>query len=381
MSQKKNSLTLKKPTVKLAKKDSSFASMEEFLAVLDYKIKGLKKGEFVKGVVSEIRKNALFIDIGAKTEGVVLSKELARVRDFVSQLKVGDEITAQVRVPESERGQILLSIRKAAFEKAWQFFEEKFKSRENIKVLGKEVSSGGVVVIAPFGLFGFIPGSQIGVKYQHNPEKLIGLKITVKVLEVDREKNRLVFSERMASEPEIVDQEKEIMEKIKIGDVFRAEVVRVEPFGLFVKIKLPLKNKSVLQLEGLVHISEVSWDKVSDLLAMYKKGDKLKAMLISKEDGKLQFSLKRLFKDPWETIEEKYPKDTPIEGVVTQMTNFGALVKLEPGIEGLVHISKIPPQMVIREGEKIKCFVERIDKQNRRLSLELALMGKPLLYK
>jgi small subunit ribosomal protein S1 len=365
---------------KQTKSKPPIASMEDLLASADYKIKGLKKGEFVKGIISEIKKTTLYIDIGAKTEGIIIGKELELVSDYVSKLNVGDEVSVQVRVPENEKGQILLSLRKAAFENAWGYFEEKLNSGEKVKVTGKEINRGGVVVNAPFGLFGFIPGSQIGSMYEHNPDNLVGKDIMVKVLEVDKEKNRLVFSERMVSEPEIVDREKEAIANIKIGDNFDAEVVRVEPFGLFVKIKGD-KKKNLPNLEGLVHISEVSWDKVGNLSSLFRRGDKVKVVLVSKEDEKLQFSIKRLARDPWADIEKKYPKDSPIEGTVTQVTNFGALVKFEPGIEGLVHVSKIPPQVKIGEGEKISCFVERIDKENRRLSLELAMTQKPLIYK
>ena len=164
-------------------------------------------------------------------------------------------------------------------------------------------------------------------------------KIKVKVLEVDREKNRLVFSERLASEPEEVEQERKLIAKIKPGDKFKAEVVRVEPFGLFVRIKVNGKP-----LEGLVHISEVSWEKVEDLPSMYQVGDKTEVILLNKEDGRLQFSIKRLKPDPWENIEEKYPMDQQFKGEVVRLASFGALVRLEPGIEGLIHISKILPE-------------------------------------
>jgi len=370
---------VKKSTKKRKKTPPS--SMEELLSSLNHEIKGIKKGEFVKGIVSEIKNTSLFIDIGAKTEGVVMGKELELVRDFVDQLKVGDEVTVQVRVPENDRGQILLSLRKSAMQSAWRYFEEKVKSGQAVRVFGREVNRGGVVVNASFGLFGFIPGFQIGKAYDHDPENLVGKQIMVKVLEVDEEKNRLVFSERMVSEPEIVDEEQKVIGKIKTGDKFKAKIMRVEPFGLFIKLDLALKKKHSLKLEGLVHISEVSWDKVGNLSSLYKRGDKIEVVLISKENGKMQFSIKRLSTDPWEDIEKKYPQDAPIEGQVTRVTNFGALVKLEPGIEGLIHISKIPPTTKISQGEKISCFIERIDKDVRRLSLELALSKKPLLYK
>lgn len=359
-------------------------SMEELLSQSNYKIKGLKKGEFVTGIVTEIKPRTIFFDIGGKTEGIVTGKELVLVKDFVSQLKVGDKVLVQVRVPENDRGQTLLSLRKAAGEYSWKFFQEALKKGEPVEVVGREVNHGGVVVTAPFGLFGFIPGSQIGEKYHHNPANLVGQRVKVKVLEVDQEKNRLVFSERMVSEPEKVAKEKEVIKRLKIGDRFKAEVVRVEPFGLFIKVVYPLKEekeKEELKLEGLVHISEVSWEKVEDLTRMFKQGDEIDVCLVNKEKDKLQFSIKRLTPDPWEGIEKKYPPEKEVKGVVTQITNFGALVRLEPGIEGLIHISKIPPHVQLKEGEKVACFIERVDKESRRLSLELVLKEKPIGYK
>lgn len=352
-------------------------SMTELLAQTGYQLRGLRKGEYLVGTVAEIKGGTVFIDIGAKTEGIVTGKELALVKDFVSQLRVGDRVEVQVRVPENERGQTLLSLRKAAADYGWEFFEENLKTSGEVEVLGREESHGGLVVSAPLGLLGFIPGSQIGKKYHHNPQEMIGKKIRVKVLEVNREKNRLVFSERLASEPEEVEQEKRLIAKIKPGDKFKAEVIRVESFGLFVRIKVEKKP-----LEGLVHISEISWEKVEELPRLYQVGDQTEVVLLSKEENRLQFSIKRLKPDPWKDIEKKYPLDQQFRGEVVRLASFGALVRLEPGIEGLIHISKISPEVKLETGQKVRCYVESLDKENRRLSLGLVLTGKKLpIYK
>jgi len=182
----------------------------------------------------------------------------------------------------------------------------------------------------------------------------------------------------MVSEPQLVEKEQKVIKKLKVGEKFSARVIRVEPFGLFVKVD---SKKWGVQLEGLVHISEVSWEKVEDLPSQFKVGDKVKVVLLNKNEGKLQFSLKRLTPDPWEGITKRYPKDVPHKGVVTKVTNFGALVRLEPGVEGLIHISKIPPNTKLKEGQQVRCFVENIDEENRRLSLELDLTKKPAIYR
>lgn len=352
-------------------------TMEELLEQTDYDIHGLKRNEFVEATLVEKKKNTIYLDVGSKTEGIVTGKELDRVEDFVDQLEIGDQIEVQVRVPENDRGQTLLSVRKAAADYAWNFFKEKLETKDVVEVYGKQQSHGGVVVQADFGLLGFIPGSQIGDKYDQDPSEMVGKNIKVKVLEVDREKNRLVFSERLASEPEVVKKEKELMDSLEEGNKFEAEIVRVEPFGLFVEIE-----KDDQELEGLVHISEVSWEKVENLEDRYDVGDEVEVVLIDKKDNRLQFSIKQLKEDPWENIEKKYPGDEQFKGEVVRLASFGALVRLEPGIEGLIHISKIPPEVDLEKGQEVQCYVESLDKENRRLSLGMVLTGKKLpIYK
>jgi len=352
-------------------------TMEELLAQTNYKLHGLKKGAYIVGTVAEKKGKTLFIDVGAKTEAIVTGKELALVKDFVSLLKIGDEIEVQVRVPENERGQTLVSLRKAATDYGWEFFEEKKKTKTDVVVTGREDKHGGLIVIAPLGLLGFIPGSQIGKKYHQDPREMVGKKVKVKVIEVDRSKNRLVFSERLASEPEEVAKEKELVNRIKSGEKFKATVVRIEPFGLFVQIKVGRR-----QLEGLVHISEVSWEKVEGLSGLYQVGSKIDVVLLNKEGDRLQFSIKRLKPDPWENIKTKYPMDKQIKGTVVRLASFGALVRLEPGIEGLIHISKISPEAEITVGQEVSCYIESLDKEGRRLSLGFIPTGKKIpIYK
>lgn len=360
------------------KKEKKVLTMADLLKEEGVEQIGFKRGDQIKGKIAAIKNRAIYIDVGGKTDAVVGGKEFDFVRDYVSDLKVGDEIEVFVKQPESERGDILVSIRGAALGYGWNYFEEKRKSRGEVTVFGKELNRGGIVVIAPFGFFGFIPGSQIGEKYEGDPEKMLNKKIKVKVLEVDKDKNRLVFSERLVSEPDRVGEEAEAIDGLKTEEVFEAEVVRVEPFGVFVKIE----GKGGLSLEGLVHISEISWEKVDDVMGMFKVGEKIKVKLISKEEGRLQFSIKRLTEDPWRDIEKKYPKDKDFEGEVVRLANFGALVRLEPGIEGLVHVSKLGAGMDLKEGDKVRVYIESVDLTKRKISLGLVVTDKSkVIYK
>lgn len=356
-------------------------TMEDLLKSEGIAITGLKKGQDVKGKITAIKNKAIYIDIGGKTDAIVSGKEFEFVKDYVADLKLGDEIEVQVKSPENDKGQILVSIRGAASGYGWNYFKEKERSGGDLTVFAKELNRGGAVVLAPFGFFGFIPGSQIGSKYDGDPDKMIGKKVKVKVLEVDQAKNRLVFSERLVSEPGKVGEEVDAMDALKLDDVFEAEVVRVEPFGIFVKIILE-KGDLKLNLEGLVHISEISWAKVDDVGIMYKAKDKIKVKLINKSEGRLQFSIKRLSDDPWLKIEEKYPKEKEVDGVVVRLAAFGALVRLEAGVEGLIHISKLVGGVGLKENDKVQVYIESIDVGKRKISLGLVSTDKKnIIYK
>jgi len=351
-------------------------TMVELLALEKDKVRGLKKGEIVDGVVTEITSKMIFIDIGAKTEGVVLGKEFEREKDFIKSLKPGDKVKAYVGSPENDKGQILLSLRQAASGFAWGRFEDLMKNAEKVEVKGREVNKGGLIVDAPFSLQGFIPGSQIGSSWQGKLDSLIGRKLKVLVIEVNREQNRLVFSEKAVSDADKIEKVAKAIKKLKVGDTFEAEVILVVPFGIFVKVKVGEE-----EVEGLVHISEVSWQKIEDLSRLYKAKDKVKVKVINVEDGRVQFSIKQLLPDPWEELEKNYPVDTRLSGKISRLTSFGALVEIEPGIEGLVHISKIPPELSINEGDKIDVYIESINRKGRRISLGLVLSQKPVGYK
>jgi small subunit ribosomal protein S1 len=373
----------------MAKKDKKVKVKKEILTMEDLlksegvELTGLKKKQEVKGRITAIKNKAIFIDIGAKTDAIVTGKEFEFVKDYVADLKVGDEIEVQVKSPENDKGQILVSIRGAASGYGWNYFGEKQKSGGEVTVFAKELNRGGAVVVAPFGFFGFIPGSQIGSKYDGDPDKMIGKKIKTKVLEMDQAKNRLVFSERLVSEPNKVGEEVDAIENLKVGDIFDAEIVRVEPFGIFVRVVCDQEGKA-LNLEGLVHISEISWEKVDELQSKFRVKDRIKVKLMNKGDGRLQFSIKRLFDDPWADIEAKYPKDKELEGVIVRIANFGALVRLENGVEGLIHISKLTggAGASLKEGEKVQVYIESVDVVKRKISLGLVETNKKnVIYK
>jgi len=356
-------------------------TMAELLAQSGLPIKIFEVGDVVEGIVTEKTPKAIYLDIGGKTEGMVIDREMKAAADFIKGLKVGDKVLAVVTQPENDKGQTLLSLKKAALQKLWQEFEEKIKTEEIVKVRGLQVNKGGLLVEAR-GLPGFIPASQFSSSLAVKVQDLIGKTLEVKVIEVEPLKNRLVFSEKAVSEAGLLKEQAEALKKIKVGDILEAEISGVMPFGFFAKVAVGNKRKPIL-LEGLIHISEISWEKVDNPAKFYNLGDKVKVRVlgIDKKTGKLNLSIKQLLPDPWEDIEEKYPVDSKVKGMVVRLAPFGVFISFEPGIEGLIHISKIPAEKSFKVGEKIDCFVEFLDKENRRLSLGLVLKEKPVGYK
>ena len=362
--------------------------MEELLKTTGYELKGLKKGQTVEGLVTDITKKMILIDIGAKTEGVVVDKEYEVAREMMQNLTVGDTVEAIVGSPENDRGQILLSLRQTVMNKRWEFFDELLKTGKAIQVKGLEVNKGGIIVKVQ-GVRGFVPSSQFGREYLGRLNNLQNKSFEVKVIEVDREKNRLIFSEKAVSEQEALAQQSEALKTVKVNDELEGVVSGIMPFGVFVRASVASKKSKKdkedesLFLEGLVHISEISWEKVDNPGMHFKTGDKIKVKVIGVDEksARLNLSVKQLSDDPWVKIAEKYPEGSKVKGEITRLAAFGAFVNLAPGVDGLIHISKIPTDKEFKAGQKIECFVEQVDLAHRRMSLSLALMKKPVGYK
>ena len=385
-SKKDNKKPVKKVTTSSASKANKAQTMDDLLKQTGYQFHGFKRGDIVEGIISEKNKRSVWVDIGSKTEGIILEKELKTARDFVKSLNIGDKVKVTVLQPENESGQPLLSFKKTLSNFVWSDFESKLKSGEPIRVRGKEVNRGGLVVDVK-GLPGFIPTSCFSAKFTGRVNDLVNQTFEAKLIEVDQEKNRLILSEKQVSEPELIEEQQNLLKEIKKGQIFDGEVTGVMPFGLFVKIQIEGdkndKKAKKIDLEGLVHISEISWEKVEDPSKFYKPKDKVKVKVLTldKKSNKLNFSIKQLKDDPWQEIEKSYPIDKKVKGEVTRVAPFGIFVNLDKGVEGLIHISRVPAEKSIKEGDKLDCFVESIDIGNRKMSLGLVLKAKPVGYK
>ncbi len=358
-------------------------TMADLLANNQQQVLVPKKGALVSGKITAKQKKNLLVDIGAKTEGVVSDKEYELAVDYIDQLTVGDTVEAVVLSTESERGQVLLSLKQAALDAKWQFFIDAMKNDEILEAKGIDVNKGGLIVLVN-GVRGFVPSSQFGKHYMGNINQLKGQSVKVKAIEVDREKNRLIFSERHVSEAKELAQRAHALESVKVGESYTGTVSGVMPFGLFVTVEIPIPEADTVgHVEGLVHISEISWEKVNNPKDYHKVGDQIQVKVLGIDDhsGKLNLSVKQLSNDPWQGISARYTLGTTFEGTVSRVEPFGVFVNVEPGVDGLIHSSKLSPDQTLKKGEPVTVTVESVDEDQRRMSLSMVLTELPVGYK
>lgn len=360
-------------------KTSGSVTMAELLAGSKFQVRGFSAGQRLNAKVIAKTGSSVVFDIGGKSEGLLVDKAFSEVKSYAKTLKIGDEVEASVLIPETKEGYTILSLRQAAQNTSWMRLTQAKKNDAPVAVLGKGVNPSGVTVEVE-GLIGFIPGSQLGKEAAKNTEGLVGKYFKAKVLEVDKDTNKIVLSEKEVSEAADMKVAKEALEKVKEGQILDGVVTTIANFGCFVEVKIP-GTKADSKIEGLVHISELSWGRVPGVEDVVKIGDKVKVMVIGKSTNKLSLSLRQAQKDPWQTAEEKYKPETKITGKVVKISDFGVFVEVEQGIEGLIHITKIPPATKLSEGQELNCFVEEIDAKNKKLSLGLVLTSKPIGYK
>lgn len=362
--------------------------MAELLALGSKKMATFSMGQRVEATVLSKSDKAVIFDIGGKSEGIVKEKAYSDAKEFISRLNVGDTVKVTVLVPETRDGITILALRDAVQDIAWSALEKALKEDSEIVVLGKGLTQSGFAVDFS-GLEGFIPTSQLGKEVSREPEILIGKYFKVKVVEVNKPQNKIVLSEKEISDAGDIKLSKEALKKIKEGDVYEGVVTTVANFGVFVKFKvgksLPAGRQA--ELEGLVHVSEISYSKVSSPSDVLKVGDKVKVKIIGIRDlptqvgGKIALSIKQSGKDPWSEVEKKYKVEGKVSGKIVKISDFGAFVELEPGVEGLIHITKIPPTQKVEIGQEVKCVIEDINIKDKRIALGMVLTSVPVGYK
>ncbi|MEK7565981.1 MAG: S1 RNA-binding domain-containing protein [Patescibacteria group bacterium] len=349
--------------------------MEELLKQSPFSFSGYKRGDTLEGTISSVSGREVLIDIGGKMEGVVGQKEWEEIKDFVARLKVGDKIKAVVVTAENDQGQMILSIKRAAHGNRWEKFNKLLETGEAISVRGVEINRGGLIAETE-GIRGFIPSSQLSVEHQADLAKLINKTLMVKVIEVNREQNRLVFSERAnVSEEERKVKLDLVKKSVTVGEKYTGKIAAIMPYGIFVSLESGA--------DGLVHISEVSWEKSDDLEKIFKLGEEIEVLVlgINEADGKLNLSIRQLTEDPWTKLAGKYKEEQQVRGKVAQVTNYGVFVTMDKGVDGLIHITKIPPGTIYEVGQDIRCTIETVDLKNHKISLIPVLTEKPVGYK
>ncbi len=364
--------------------ETTSSLLSEYLA--SYMPAKLKKGDIVEGKVVQSKKGMLLVDVGGKAEGVISGRELHAESTDISKLQAGDPIFVYVLTPEDDKGQIQLSLRRADILKNWIELEELKRNNGTIEVTVLDANSGGLLVKTKGGLPGFIPSSQLDSARLYKstsesrqeaiskmPVKLsefIGQKIATKIIEIDKDKNRIILSEKLLTSGEDFSKREETLRNAKVGDVFDGTVTGVTPFGLFVNAE---------GLEGLVHLSEISWDKVSDPADFHGVGDKVKIQLIGISDNgkRVAYSIKRLINDPWANSISQYKQGQIVKGTVQKIVDYGVFVKITEGLNGLIHISELSedmvddPSKVVKIGDELDLKIISISPTDRHLGLSL----------
>jgi small subunit ribosomal protein S1 len=347
---------------------STTLTMDELLAGSD--IKQLKTGEVVEGTVMSVKKHEVWIDLGPNGIGVIFRREVGS-----NNLQEGEQITASVVDPELDEGYALLSMKRAVKDRGWSELQRVFDEQEIVDVSPYDANRGGLLIELE-GIRGFLPVSQLSA--EHYPRvsdsdkdeiltklnALLNKNLRVRILDVSRKDNKLIFSEKEAVRGDMQER----LEKLKVGDVVEGVVTGVIDFGAFVNVS---------GIEGLVHISEISWERVEDPRQYIKVGDQIKAKIIAIDKDRLSLSIKQMSEDPWLSEVKQFKKGDSVEGKITRITPFGAFVQLSPAVEALVHVSEmsddesVDPEAVFKLNEKKKFKVLDIDTENRKIALSL----------
>lgn len=338
-----------------------------------------KSGEIRKGVVASISQGQILVSVGAKSEGIISGREYDLIPpDVLSKLNIGQEIPVFVLTPEDSHGNLVLSLMRALEEQSWRNAEELLESKGSFKSTIRGYNKGGLIVPLS-GLNGFVPASQISLTRRSalvgdTPEKrwgpMVGEEIDVCVIEVDRERRRLILSERAASTETRESVKERILSELSEGDVRTGRVTSLAEFGAFVNIN---------GADGLVHLSEISWDRIQHPTEVLKVGQEVKVKIISvdREKKRIGLSIRQLEKDPWVGRIGQYEVGQLLEGTITRLTKFGAFARIEEDLEGLIHISEISerridhPKEVLKEGDTVTLRVIKIEPENHRIGLSI----------
>jgi small subunit ribosomal protein S1 len=329
-----------------------------------------EEGDVVKGRVVRIDKDEVLVDIGYKSEGVIPSHELS-IRKSVNpadEVEQGEEVDALVLTKEDSEGRLILSKKRARFEKAWRRIEAAAESGEPVEGNVIEVVKGGLIL--DLGVRGFLPASLVDIRRVHNLEEFTGQTLECKVIELNRSRNNVVLSRRAVLEEERKEVREQILGRLEAGQVVEGKISNIVDFGAFVDLD---------GIDGLIHISELSWSHVNHPSEVVAIGDtvRIKVLDIDRDRQRISLGLKQTQEDPWQRVISAHRPGDVLEGEVTKVVAFGAFVEILPGVEGLVHISELAdhhvesPSEVVEPGTKLNVKILEIDEERRRLSLSI----------
>jgi small subunit ribosomal protein S1 len=347
----------------------STLTMDELLAGSD--VKALSASDVIEGVVTAVKKNEVWIDLGAQGVGVVMRREIG----YGQNIELGQTVTVSVIDAEMEEGHALLSMKRAVKDRGWDELQRVFEASEIVEVTPYDANRGGLLVELE-GIRGFLPVSQLAAG--HYPRvsgadkdeilqklnALTNIALRVRILDVSRKDNKLIFSEKEAVKNDMQAR----FSELKVGDAVEGVVTGVIDFGAFVNVD---------GIEGLIHISEISWERVDNPRNYVKVGDNVKAKIIAIDKDRLSLSLKQMSEDPWLSEVKAFKSGDVVEGKVTRITPFGAFVQLSPSVEALVHVSEmsddeaVDPEQLFQLNEKKQFKVLEIDTENRKIALSL----------
>jgi small subunit ribosomal protein S1 len=329
-----------------------------------------EEGDVVKGKVVRIDKDEVLVDIGYKSEGVIPSTELSirKSVDPADEVELGEEIDALVLTKEDAEGRLVLSKKRARFEKAWRRIEAAAESGEPVEGSVIEVVKGGLIL--DLGVRGFLPASLVDIRRVHNLDEFLGQTLECKVIELNRSRNNVVLSRRAVLEEERKEVREQILGRLEPGQVVEGKISNIVDFGAFVDLD---------GIDGLIHISELSWSHVNHPSEVVSIGDtvRIKVLDIDRDRQRISLGLKQTQEDPWQRVISTHRSGDVLEGTVTKVVAFGAFVEILPGVEGLVHISELAdhhvesPTEVVEPNSKLNVKILEIDDERRRLSLSI----------
>ena len=342
------------------------SQLEEMLSLYEDSMRNLEEGEILKGRILRVDEDEVVVDIGFKSEGVISQSEFTDT----DAIKVGDEIDVFLEKMENQDGLVVLSKQRADFLKVWDRVRDAAEKGEVVEGrIARKIKGGAVVDL--FGVEAFLPGSQIALRPPHSVEELMNQTLDFKIIKLNKRRRNIVVSRRLVLEEERASAKEEIIKTLEVSQIRAGYVKNITDFGAFIDLG---------GIDGLLHITDISWGRIKHPSEVVQVGDQIEVKVLSfePERERISLGLKQLSEYPWERVDEKYPVGTRVHGRVVSITEYGAFVELEKGVEGLIHVSEMSwtkhirhPSKILSEGQEIECMVLKVDKDNEKISLGL----------